>query len=309
MDFSSLLQQLDNYSEENKQYFCKKDLSGLLYFNQEQYQQEANFLENLEQDELFTVKLEEEKEEELPNNYKNLLFKVKLHIDIEKYNLSSNYYNLTDTLMKVLDYYNYNAKGIFFKKLLRDFDVYNLFRKNNYKKIMKRSDIRNALIKNNDNNKNVRQVLADYLNINLVIFTNNDIEIYCKDRKYELYRPTIAIYNFNDTYHYLSDKDTNKSIFVSDDNMNLKIAKYFFTNEIIIQSQKKKEQNIIEKLKNKKEEEKLKPKLIDFKKMKVNELRSLCVQYHIPIQEKGKNKKMKYIVKKVLIEKLKLILQ
>jgi len=316
MDFSTLLQQLDNFSEDNKKYFCNnkndrntKDLSGILYFNQEQYQQGANFLENLEEEELFTVRTEDDKVEEKKDDYKQLSFKVKVHIELEKYNMSTKYFNLTDCLMKVLDYYNYNAKSIFFKKLLRDFDMYNLFRKNNYKKIMKRADIRKALIENNDESQHVKQLLADYLNINLVIFTNTDIETYCKDRNYEIYRPTILLYKHTDSYNVLLNKITNKGIFVSEDEINLRMAKYFYTTEVVTKSKKKKEKTILEQLQKKKEEEKVKPKLIDFNKMKVSDLRNLCVQYHIPIQEKGKNNKMKYIVKKVLVEKLKLVLQ
>ena len=143
----------------------------------------------------------------------------------------------------------------------------------------------------------------------MVIVKNTELKTYCKENIYELYRPTLVTYEYDGAYYLVSDKVEDNSIFTSDDYINLKLNKYFFTKDIIEQSKQKKEQTVLEALEKQKEEEKKTPKLVDFKKLKVAELRSLCLQYHIPIQEMGKNGKMKYVVKKELVEKLKIILQ
>jgi len=316
MDFTALLQQIDRVSEQNKNVFCNtnknnkhaKDISGILYFNDEEFQSNTNFLENNNQEELYTINVEEEKEKISTNTYKKLSQKVKLHVDLEEYNLSHKYSNLTECILSVLKYYNYNAQNLFFKKLLKDFDIYKLFKKYNCKKRIRKAALRKLIISKEDNDDNVRQLLADYLNINLIILTNTEILTYCKENTYEVFRPTVVVYEYNGSYNSLSDKITNKSIFTSDDFINMKLAKYFLTKDIVAHEKKKKEQSVIEALNKKKEEEKKAPKLIDFKKLKVAELRSLCEQYHITTKEKNDKGKMKNIVKKVLIEKLKIIL-
>jgi len=318
MDFSSLLKQLDNFSEENRKTFCNtnkndkkaKDISGILYFNEEEYQNNPNFLEKNDTESLYTIKTDlNEKKNEIKEEYKNFSYYVKIHTDINNYNLSFSYQNITECLLNVLKYQNYNAKNIFFKKLLREFDVYKLFKKYNYKRQFKKSELRNSLINKEDNNDMIRQFLSDYLNINLIILTNTKINTYCKDNQYEIFRPTIIIYEHENKFSYISDKIEDKNIFTSEDNINLKLAKYFLSNEVIKSFEEKNKQTIMETLKKKEEEEKSRPKLVDFKKLKVTELRSLCLQYHIPIQEMGKNGKMKNIVKKELIEKLEMVLK
>ena len=54
MDFTTLLQQLDKVSTQNQKVFCNnnkndrnaKDISGILFFNDEEFQSNTNFLEN-----------------------------------------------------------------------------------------------------------------------------------------------------------------------------------------------------------------------------------------------------------------------
>lgn len=315
MDFSALLKQLDRVSEQNKNTFCNKnnrnakDISGILFFNDEEFQSNTNFLENNDQEALFAIKTDDEEKKVEIEAYKKLSQKVKLHIDLEEYNLSHKYSNLTECILSVLKYYNYNAQNLFFKKLLKDFDIHKLFKKYAYRKQIKKSILRKLIINKKDNDNNVRQLLADYLNINLIILTNTEISTYCKDKVYEIFRPTVIIYEYNGSFNSISDKITNKRVFTSDDYVNMKLMKYFINKDLLSYQKKKKEQSVIEALKKKKEEEKKAPKLVNFKKLKVAELRKLCEQYHITTKEKGANGKMKNIVKKVLIEKLKIILE
>lgn len=318
MDFSSLLQQLDQVAEQNNNVFCNKnkndrkskDISGILYFNDEEFEMNANFLDSNTKEELYTINVaKEEEKDSVKDTYKQLSQKVKIHIDIDEYNLSHKFSNLTECILNVLKYYNYNGQGVFFKKLLKDFDIYKLFKKYNYKKQIRKAALRKMIIGKEDSNDFIRQLLADYLNINLIIMTNTELHTYCKEQTYEMFRPTIVVYEYNKTYRSLSDKIEDNGIFTSDDFMNLKLSKYFMTKDILEQEKVKKEQTVLEALEKKKEEEKSTPKLVDFKKLKVGELRSLCLQYHIPVQEMGKNGKMKYIVKKTLVEKLKIMIQ
>ena len=314
MEFSALLKQLDNFTEENKNMFTNKntkDISGILYFDQDEYQSNPNFLQNNDKNSLYVFNVDNMEKNTTENDYKKLSFNVKIHIDINKYNLSMKYNNLTECLMNVLDFYNYNAKKLFFKELLREFDIYKLYKKFNYKKLVKKTILRKSLIKNNDNDSYVRQLLSDYLNINLIIFSNNEIKTYCKENHYEMYRPSIFIYKYNNTFQYLSNKKDIK-IFTSDDKINIVFSKYFYCKEIIKRNIEK-EQKIIENKKQqekqiKKEQKIQQTKLVNFSKMKVNDLRNLCKQYHIATTEIGKNGKVKNIIKKVLIEKLKLVL-
>lgn len=308
MNFEALLEQLD--INKNKNYFLndknKKNMSGILYFNDDTYEQQANFLDNIEKESLYTVKTSFNvvKEENI-DNFKNLSFKIKTHIDLNKYNLNGKFYNITECLMNVLDFYNYNSRNLFFKKLLREFDIYKLYKKYNYRKLVKKSLLRKMLQEKNDEDEIIIQLMSDYLNINLILFSNNEMKVYSKDRIYEIYRPTIFIYKYNKIYYFLSDKQE-KKIFTSDDKINLRIKKYFICESIKNIKKEETQKNIKDKIVKK---DISRPKLVDFKKLKVVELRNLCIQYNIPIKEKGKNGKMKNVVKKILIEKLKMVLK
>ena len=67
----------------------------------------------------------EEEQKIETDTYKKLSQKVKLHVNLEEYNLSHKYSNLTECVLSILKYYNYNAQNLFFKKLLKDFDSVN----------------------------------------------------------------------------------------------------------------------------------------------------------------------------------------
>ena len=316
MDFTALLQKLDNVSFENQSVFADKknnDISGIMYFDDEEYTQNANFLDDNDTVTLYEIRNKDigERENKI-DTFKHLSQKVSTHIDLEKYNLSKKFDNLTDSVLNVLKFYNYNGKNIFFKKLLKDFDVLKLFKKFAYKKQIRKKVLRDLIIKKEDNNDSVRQILVDYLNINLVILTNEELKTYCKEGTFELFRPTIMIYEHNNIFHSLSDKETGNSIYTSGDHINMRLKKYMLNKEILRHNVEEK-QDVIKSMKKqvvpkkKSVEKPTAPVLVDFKKMKVVDLRSLCEQYHIQTKEIV-NGKSKNVLKKVLVEKLKIIL-
>ena len=314
MDFSALLQKLDGVSFENKGLFSDKktnDISGIMYFDDEEYTQNANFLDDNDTQILYEIRnsvVEEEKT--VVDAYKQLSQKVSSHIDIEEYNLSKKFDNLTDSILNVLKYHNHNGKNIFFKRLLKDFDVLKLFKKFSYKKQIKKKVLRDLIINKEDTNDSIRQLLVDYLNINLVVLTNEELKTYSKEGTFELYRPTILIYEYNNTYHSLEDKTTNKCIYTSEDHINLRLKKHMINQEIV---NRKNTDSVIKSMKKQEKPKKKKvvksktPSLVNFSKMKVGDLRNLCEQYHIPTRTKVDGK-MKNVLKKDLVEQLKIIL-
>ena len=311
MDFSSLLQQLDNISTQNQNQF--KDITGVMYFNDEEFQMNANFLNDNDTVDLYSIKSGNSVKASSPvNQYKKLSQKVKSHIDLEEYNLSSKMYNLSEAILSLLNFQNYNGKNMFFKKLLKEFDTYKLYKKFNLKKVVKKNLLRKALIEKNDNDPIVRQFLAEYLNLNLVILSNDSLNMFCKDRTYEVFRPTIVIYQYETSFNTLSDKITDNGIFTSEDHMNMRLMKFHFLKQITNGEPKKsvKKQSVLESIK--KEEVKPvkmeEPELVNFSKLKVAELRDLCNDFHIVYKVTKSNGKKGNLTKKEMIEKLKIII-
>lgn len=286
MDYSILFKKLEEKSTQNKNIF--KNINNILYFNEDKYLPNANFLQDNNTKILFDMKNNtQDVIEKKEDTFKKISNKVKMHIDLDKYNLNKKLDNITECILNVINFYDLNCKNIFFKKLLKDYDTFNLYKKYKCKGIRKK-ELRNFLIKKEEENIHVKQFIVNYLNINLILFTNNDIKIFGKDSQFEIYRPTIIIYFNNGYYYYLSNKN-NKKIFTSTDYINLKL--------------KKKEIN--ENIKN----YKLTNKKVDFnvlKKMKVKELYAYCNNRNINIKIEKKNKKgFKYMIKKDILNLLK----
>ena len=347
MNLNYLLEQIDNLVDNNKNYYCNKnlpdkDISGILYFNDNEFKTDNNFLKVKQINKLYNIKKNNTQFKKIikEDNFKKLDINVSTHININDFNLSKSYYDLTECILSLVDYHNYNGKNIFFKKMLKDFDIYKLFKKYNYKRYVKKSKLRNLLINKDDNNNFIKQFLSDYLNMNIILFSNDIIKFFCKDRKYEVFRPTIIIYNFENRYYFLNDKK-NKNIFTSDDNINIKLKKIILNEEIInnkqkeekkqsdnkkqtkekIQKEEEKQSNNKKQTKEKiqKEEEKQsdnkkviekkpqkeeKKELKNINKLKVKELRELCLKYNINIK-KNINGKLKNKLKKELLNDLK----
>jgi hypothetical protein len=295
MDFNSLLEKLDNVSNENQEFY--KSISGFLYFNDEKYLENTNFLNDNNTEFLYKIKKNNDigdKYPEIKTDFKKINKNVLSHINFDDFNLSKKFDNLTDSILNILKFYNYSGKNYLFKKLLKDFDVLKLFKKLNYRKLIRKKKLRDLIIKQDDTNHNIKQFLVDYLNINLIIITNTEITSYCKEQNFELFRPTLLVYKHNETFYSLTDKITNKDIFLSVDNVNLKLKK-FFINKILNNPHKiklrktirgqVKEENIIIKLTPKMkplpspEIEEIKEKIEvikevkDYKKMNVKELK------------------------------------
>ena len=297
MDYFTLFQKLETHSNKNKDTF--KDITGILYFNNEESQQNVNFLDDNKSQVLFDIKKTNTEKIEKVDTFKNTSYYVKTHVNLLEYNLTKKFENLIDCMLNVINYFNLNAKNIFFKKLLKDYDVFNLYKKFNYKKDIRRRDLRTLLINKEENNENVKQLLVDYLNINLVLITNDDIKLYCKDKDFEIYRPTIIIYEYENKYYSLEDKKTQNGIFTSEDLINIRLKKLKLNEEI--RNIQPKETSIKIKMEVKKET----VVVINFKKMKVNELRVYCEKNGIDIKIKKSTKKgFKYMTKKQILEKL-----
>ena len=297
MDYFTLFQKLETHSNKNKDTF--NDITGILYFNNEESQQNVNFLDDNKSQVLFDIKETNTETIEKVDTFKNTSYYVKTHVNLLEYNLTKKFENLTDCMLNVINYFNLNAKNIFFKKLLKDYDVFNLYKKFNYKKDIRRRDLRTLLINKEENNENVKQLLVDYLNINLVLITNDDIKLYCKDKDFEIYRPTIIIYEYENKYYSLEDKKTQNGIFTSEDLINIRLKKLKLNEEI--KNIQPKETSV--KIKMEVKEETV--VVINFKKMKVNELRAYCEQNGVDIKIKKSTKKgFKYMTKKQILEKL-----
>jgi len=320
--YKSLLAKIDELSDANKNIFCgkQKNLSEILYYDDEENKSDMNIFVKNDSDTLFTVNknIIQRIVSGNINNYKKLSQYVKSYIDIEQYNMGNQYNTIVDCILSVLSYFNYDGISMFYKKILREYDIYNLHKKYNYlSHKINRNELRNLILDKDEKHNNFRQFLSDYLNINLVIFDNNQINIYSKDFKYEIYRPTIIIYEYNNKYQYLTNKHTDMKLFLSEDEINHRLLKIYLNKEIMKYGEAKhvkevslnnilhKEQkpvNIIED--NTTEdittEDKVKKyTLTDLKKMKVAELRKLCHEKSLPIRE-GK----KYIKKQDLINSL-----
>lgn len=255
MDYTSLLEKLDNVSNENQSYY--KSISGILYFNDEKYLENTNFLNDNNTEILYNIKKNNEiieTRKQVKSNFKNINKKVLSHINFCDFNLSSKFDNLTDSILNILEFYNYSGKNYLFKKVLKDFDILKLYKKFNYRKIIKKKKLRDLILKQDDTDNNIIQLLVDYLNINLMVITNENIESFCKEGKFELFRPTLLIYKYKNIYYSLTDRLTSKKIFLSDDNINLKLKKMFINKVLYnheIKLKKTKKVNIIKTLTSK----------------------------------------------------------
>lgn len=309
MDLKDLISYFDVMNN-NQRFYCNKnsdnDISGILYFSEEKFKKNSNFLENNINDKLYIKKNKENNIKINADNFKNFNYYIRHYIDFDKYNFSKSYNNITSCILNIINYNNINGINLFFKKLLKEYDIYNLFNTYNYKKLIKKDILRNLIIHHEDHKKIMKQLFADYLNLNIIIFSNDKMKTYYKNQVYEKFRPTILIYKYNHKYYYLSDKKDNNKLFLSNDDINNILLVKNINDSIInyksnktIETEKKVE--TIETKTNVKKVETIKK--INYSKLSVKELRELCLKKNIPIKEKRDNK-LKYILKKDLIKLL-----
>jgi hypothetical protein len=127
-----------------------------------------------------------------------------------------------------------NGKNQLFKKMLRENDSINFFNKFNFqkRKICKKKTLRDLLINQDENNEIIIKFLCDYLNINLLILENNKYNLYSNNDEFELYKVTLVLYKYDGKFHYLIEKETNKQLFTSNDEINYKIKFNLFIRSI-----------------------------------------------------------------------------
>jgi len=318
--YKALLNKIDELSDANKNIFCgkQKNLSEVLFYDDEENGTDMNIFANNNKDTLFTVnsQLIQQIVDGNADNYKKLSQYVKSYIVLDDYNMGKKYNTIVDCILSVLSYFNYDGVSMFYKKLLREYDIYNLHKKFKYiNHKINRNELRNLIIDRDEKHKHFKQFLADYLNINLVVFNNDTINIYSQEFKYEVYRPTIIIYEYDNKYQYLINKETETKLFLSEDEVNHRLLKVYLNKEVLKYSETKPKveislNNILTK-ELQKEEPKKENKLIEIteedkpytlpelKKMKVADLRKLCQDKSLPVRD-GK----KYLKKQDLIDSL-----
>jgi len=229
MNFSDLFNHLDSITEKNKKYY--EDIHSVLYFNNEDYLENPNFLnENNQKTDFFSIKLKNlhNQLDNKTNNHDDFgkfsqdILKI---FDIDNFNISNGFKSITECILKVINYNNINGKKDLFEKMLRDFDAIKLFKKFKFqkRKICKKNEIRNLLLEHNDNNNIIKYFLSNYLSVNIIILENNNYKFFSEDDIFEPFKTTILIYKYDNKYHFLSDKIENKKLFTSDDKFTMKL--------------------------------------------------------------------------------------
>lgn len=230
MNFETLFTHLEKLSEDNKNKY--KDLCDILYFNNEDFLENPDFLNvNNQKNELFEIKLK---------NLDNILIQNKsINDDFqlfsdniqhifkinETFNISSEYDSIIDCILQILNYNGINGKTELFQKMIRDFDCLKLYKKFNFqkRKICKKNEIRNLLLSHDDNNQVMFHFIVHYLLINMIIIENNKYTLFSENDIFEPFKTTIIIYKHNNKYYFLSKKIDNKKLFTSDDDIVMKI--------------------------------------------------------------------------------------
>ena len=299
MDYQTLLGQLENHMGENDHYF--KKIHNVLYFNDETFLHNPDFLnDNNNTEKTYTIEIRNlgKKNNSQQNNQMNIQQNehkfftsfMKNYFNIQKYNFSKEYTSITDCILSILDYKMANGKSQLFKKMLRENDSINFFNKFNFqkRKICKKKVLRDLLIKQDENNEIIIKFLCDYLNINLLILENNKYNLYSNNDEFELYKVTLVLYKYDGKFHYLIEKETNKQLFTSNDEINYKIKFNLFIRSIdfSIPINHQMENNNLNQLINDIESlniqtiqepiiETQEP-IIDYNKMKIIELKKIC---------------------------------
>jgi hypothetical protein len=230
MNYQTLLGQLENHMEDNDRFF--KKIHNVLYFNDETFLHNPDFLnDNNNKEKTYTIEIRnlggKNNDNHIiqKNEHKKFTLFIKNYFNIQKYNFSQDYTSITDCILNIIDYKMANGKSQLFKKMLRENDSINFFNKFNFqkRKICKKKVLRDLLIKQDEDNEIIIKFLCDYLNINLLILENNKYSLYSNNDEFELYKVTLVLYKYDGKYQYLIEKETNKQLFTSDDEINYKI--------------------------------------------------------------------------------------
>ena len=220
----------NNYQNNYQNYY--KECFPILYYNDELYLK-GNFLEktftNSNTKSIFSEK--KCKDNLLSNNIiKDNLFSNKI-IGNNCFKYKEN--NIINIILSSVEKNSYtnieNIKSLFYKKLLNDFDSLNLYSKYSFRlhKINK-NNLRNSLV-NKLINDDIIQLIVNYLNINLVFISDDNISYIAENFKFNIYRPTLILNQLkNNKYQQIYKK--NKKVFNSNDNEVIKILKHLNIN-------------------------------------------------------------------------------
>lgn len=226
MNFNHLFNHLENINENNKKYY--KDIHNILYFNNENFLENPDFLNNdYDKKNFFKINVNKDnnKENDLKvDNFKFFSQNIDTLFDIQNFNISHKFNNITECILNIIDYKNINGRIELFQKMLRDFDSLKLFKKFNFqkRKICKKKEIRDLLLSYDDVNNIFLYFIANYLSINLIILKNDKYDLYCENDVFEPFKTTLLIYKYDNNFYFLSSKNNN-SLFTSDDDFVLKI--------------------------------------------------------------------------------------
>ena len=314
MDLQNLLNNFDSlYMDNIKEY---KNISSSLYFDDgEPIPSTIN--ENQEYEKYFNIDLNVVNKSK--DTFKNFNQKNMLIFADEKYTYKRKY-TFIECILNSLNFMENNSKEKFFTRITRDFDSFKLFTKFNMKTICKKQELKELMIEQNDNDDKIRYLISSYLSINIILFTNNDLKLYTFNNSFEIFKPTIYIYENDNIFYLLTEGD--KKVFTSNDDINYKINKIIINENITTIKQEYKENkkldNYIENTFEKKDDikdltkqledvlvikEETKPKNnIDYKKLKVGELRKIAINKGFKVKKlKSNGKGEKFLTKAELI--------
>ncbi len=208
--------------------------------------------------------------------------------------------NLWSAIEKTPSYLVKTYTKQFYTELLNNFDKQNLFKKYSYRGKKIRKNVLRSDLKEENFNNNLIQLISDYLELNIIIITNGkEIDFYCQNFKFNIYRQTIILEKNGDKYQLIHSMD--KKIFTSSDKIVSQLCKYICMKQIEHLYENK--QQTFESKSTKKIVEIIKPQYTQasLKKMKLGELQDIAKTLDIITQIPKKSCGMKNKTKTVLI--------
>lgn len=214
MNNTKLLNRLNELCELNKQFFFRNTKKNhILYFDN-------SFNDDLDIN--FTKFQMNNNVIDCINNFS--LF-IELYLPINEFQFEE-YENLILILLQYSNKFKNICVKEFYTELLKKYKIFNLHKKYNY------NNTKLSINLQSTESHYFRQLLADYLSINIIIFDDKKFDIYPVNLIYSTFNPTIFIYYKNEYYH-VKKKITNLSIFYSNHAITYKILKFEINKELI----------------------------------------------------------------------------
>jgi hypothetical protein len=275
MDLNYLLKNFENIMDKNMGNF--KNIENIMYYNDEDYVPSS--IDNKGEEKKNNYESNEEKTVEKESTFKKFSLKNSLLFSDEKYNYNK-YFTFTNAVLGAINYKRNDSRKIFFSKLLRDFESFKLYKKYNLQYFSKKEELKNLLVENNDKEDIVKYLLSLYLNINIVLFDNDNIKLFVENEQYEIFKSTIYIYENEGLFYTMVENE--ETIFNSDNQINYSIQKMIINKNIIYKSCNK-EQKSLDHYEEKIVEKK------DYKNMKVKDLKEYAKELGLKITVPKKN--------------------